>query len=375
MTKSTPCLPDTLPIKDIKWEELVPKISRAGRAIARYDGTLEGMVNSGVLLSPLTNNEAVLSSKIEGTQASLTEVLKHEAGEEFEENKQRDIHEILNYRKALLIAEDSLKDRTITLSLIRELHMILMSSVRGEEKNPGKFRDIQNWIGRKGCPIEQARFIPPSVIKMKEALDNLEQFIAADFSDPLVQLALIHAQFEIIHPFEDGNGRLGRMLIPLFLYQKQELQRPVFYLSEYMEANDREYRDRLLAITEEKDWHGWIVFFLDAIHEQAVNNTKKAKQIHDLYEKMKLVFSDITKSQFSLAALDAFFSMPVISATSFQDKAHIKNKATSNTILKSLYEAGVITMTRPAAGSRPAIYAMPELINIAEGRNVFVKEG
>ena len=375
MTSKKPCIPDHLPLDNINWESLVSKISRAGRAIARYDGTLEGMINAAVLLSPLTDNEAVLSSKIEGTQVSLMEVLEHEAGEEFTDNKQKDIHEILNYRKALLVAEGHIKQRkTITLSLVRELHAMLMDSVRGKDKSPGKFRDTQNWIGKKNCPIEQARFVPPDILKMKESLDNLEKFIASDFDDPLVQLALIHAQFEIIHPFEDGNGRLGRMMIPLFLYQKKELQRPVFYLSEYLESHDDEYRDLLLGITKNGNWHDWIAFFLDAIYEQAIVNTEKAKQIHNLYEQMKIRFADVTKSQFALAALDTFFAVPIINGTRFQEKAQIKNKATSNTILKALHESGVITMTRAAAGNRPAVYAMPELINIAEGRDVFVKK-
>ncbi len=369
-----PCLPDILPLDNIQWDILVQKIGMAGKAVARFDGTLDGMVNSAVLLSPITNNESVLSSKIEGTQASVTEVLQFESGEEFGLEKEKDINEILNYRHALLLAEDSIKERGITLSLIKELHQVLMNSVRGENKNPGEFRAHQNWIGEKNCKIGQARFIPPNPIKMIECLENLIAFINLDFKDPLVQLAVIHAQFEIIHPFSDGNGRLGRMLIPLFLYQKKELQRPIFYLSEYLEEHDEEYRDRLLAITCNNDWHGWIEFFLEAVYVQAQRNTEKAKKIHTLYEQMKIVFTEVTKSQYALVALDTFFNRPIISATKFSEEAGLNDKkTTANTILKSLHDHNIICRTRKGSGRRPSVYAMPELINIAEGKDIFIK--
>lgn len=314
MSRST-SIPDTLPVEGLDWQRLAPYTSKAMLAVARYDGTLDGMVNAAVLLSPVTNQEAVLSSRIEGTQASLTEVLKHEAGEQYSEAKRGDIKEIVNYRRALLTAEEVLKDRPVTLSLIRELHAMLMEDVRGGDKTPGAFRTDQNWIGPKGCKIEEARFVPPSPLMMRDALENLEGYIASDDIDPLVQLAIVHAQFEIIHPFNDGNGRLGRMLIPLLLFQKGVLQRPMFYLSEYLEASDQEYRDRLLAITNNGDWQGWVEFFLWAVHKQADSNTAKAKRIHALYDEMKAHVRDITHSQFAVAALDAFFTRPILNTS------------------------------------------------------------
>lgn len=371
MTNETkkPCVPDTLPF-EVEWKSLVSLVGQAGRAIARYDGTLEGIVNSAVLLSPITLKEAELSSKIEGTQATLVEVLQHEAGEEYEEEKNRDIKEIMNYRTALLIAEEYLEDRPLSLALIRELHEILMDSVRGKDKKPGAFRDNQNWIGKPGDPIERARFVPPEPLVMEASLDNLQNFMAGEFEDPLVQLAIIHAQFEIIHPFNDGNGRLGRMLIPLFLYQKKVLQRPVFYLSEFLEEHDEEYRDRLLAITEDGDWQGWISFFLKATMIQAERNTDKAKKIHELYERMKAEFIDVTNSKYALTALDAFFSQPIIRATDFYEKVGV-TKVTGHNILKALREAGLITVSREGRGQTAAVYVLPELINVSEGRTVF----
>ncbi len=366
-----PCIPDDLPI-EIKWQpSLVNLVSLANRAIARYDGTLEGIVNSAVLLSPITVNEAVLSSKIEGTHATLGEVLQHEAGESFEKEKSIDIQEIINYRKALLTAEHYLEDRTISMSLVRELHSILMDSVRGENKNPGAFRIDQNWIGRPGQDMDKARFIPPAPLIMKASLDDLEKFIFSDIEDPLVQLAIIHAQFEIVHPFNDGNGRLGRMLIPLFLYQKKVLQRPVFYLSEFLEQNDAEYRDRLLAITEDGDWNGWIAFFLKGIVTQAQINANKAKQIHDLYERMKGEFTQVTNSKHALVALDVFFSKPIINASVFYKETEIPTKVTANNILRMLTEADLIKIISEGKGQKPTVYVMPELINISEGRKVY----
>jgi len=206
---------------------------------------------------------------------------------------------------------------------------------------------------------------------MGGALDNLQAYIASEDIDPLVQLAVVHAQFEIIHPFKDGNGRLGRMLIPLLLFQKGVLQRPVFYLSEYLEEQDQEYRERLLAITDAGDWQSWIEFFLRALHHQAIRNTKKAKEIHALYEMMKARFVDITHSQYASAALDAFFTRPIINSRSFLDLSRMENRGTANALLRGLVNEGVIRVAREAAGRRPAIYIFPALINICEGREVF----
>lgn len=365
-----PCIPHQLPISGLNWESLSEHTYKATSELTRFDGTLDVMINPAVLLSPLTVREAVLSSQIEGTQATLVEVLRNEAGEQYNEEKNKDIQEIRNYRKALLMGEKSLAERPITLQLIREMHAMLMTGVRGEDRNPGQFRGDQNWIGKKGTPIEQARFIPPSPVIMHEHLEKLQAFMSSDYKHPLVQLALVHAQFEIIHPFKDGNGRLGRMMIPLFLYQKRVLQRPMFYLSEYLEEADQIYRDRLLAITEENDWQGWIEFFLNAISIQAKRNNEKAKAIHALYERMKPLFADTTKSQFSQASLDAFFKMPIINSTDFMEVSGITKKPTANYILKKLETAGHIRTLKTGRAKTPAVYVLGELINVAEGKKV-----
>lgn len=362
-----PCIPDLLPIETLNWRRLVPLISLANQEIARFDGALRGMVNPDILMSPLRSQEAVLSSRIEGTQATLAEVLEHDAGTIFYSEKLQDIKEIINYRRALKIGVDMLQDRPITLSLIRELHQILMDSVRGKDKEPGRFRMEQNWIGPLGCTIEQARFVPPSPIVMNDFLENFEQFMHTDYDDVLIQLAFIHAQFEIIHPFKDGNGRLGRILIPLFLYQKHVIKQPVFYLSEYLEQNDRAYRDHLLAITAHQDWEGWIAFFLTGIVTQSRSNLSKAEAIHHLYQEMKDRFQKATNSRHVLAALDAFFATPILKSSDFVKSTGI-SRSQASVILDALCSAGIVELIRRATGPTPAYYRMTELLDIAEGR-------
>ena len=206
------------------------------------------MINPHILLSPLTNQEAILSSRIEGTQATVEEVLEHEAGKHHQGVKEQDIREILNYRNALLEVEGYLGSRSFSLGLILELHKILMDSARGQNKDPGSFRKEQNWIGSYGSTIEEATFIPPSPLKLHDYLEDWKKYFDMDDIDPLIQAAIVHAQFELIHPFEDGNGRIGRLLIPLFLLYKEVLSHPTFYISAYLEKYREEYYSCLQSI-------------------------------------------------------------------------------------------------------------------------------
>lgn len=366
-----PCQPQTLPLSDLRWREVLPLVGRANAALARYDGMLQTSPNSAILLSPITANEAVLSSKIEGTQATLDEVLEAEAGLLTSETRRSDIEEINNYRAAVSIAEAALTHRPITLSLLREVHQQLLQGVRGRDKTPGQFREDQNWIGRRGDPIEKARFVPPSPIILASALENWQAYIGLESEDPVLQTAIAHAQFEILHPFKDGNGRIGRMLIPLVLHQRQALSRPMFYMSEYLEAHRADYYDRLLGVTRDSDWHGWITFFLQGMVEQAEANLAKVRSIRDLYEETRKAVVEITHSQYAMAAVDAFFTRPIISGTSFADAAGFNNRVTANNMLRQLEGDGIITKLRTGGGRTPAIYALPRLINIAEGKPVF----
>jgi Fic family protein len=316
--------------------------------------------------------EAVISSRIEGTQASLEDVLQYEAdiddlnengGPEDKYNK--DIHEIRNYRKAMSAAVVKLGERPLSINLIKDLHRILLSDVRGQNKDPGEIRRRQNWIVSPGTPIENATFVPPDPFIILDALSDWEAYIHKEEKDITVQLALIKAQFELIHPFLDGNGRIGRMLVPLVLYDKKMLSEPTFYISSYFEKNRDIYYDRLHAISQEHDWNGWISFFLQALIEQSSENSKKAKEIINLYNSMKDKISSI-RNQYPIRALDAIFSKPIFSATYFGSRLG-QSKMTANRVLRELTEEGIIIVISESSGSRPTIFAFPQLLNITEG--------
>lgn len=359
--------PRKLPPETIEWAAHIPLIAQANAALARYDGILETMVNPGLLLSPLTTQEAVLSSRIEGTQATLEEVLEFEAepGRQVDPSRHSDIQEIINYRTAINRAVELLKERPICLNLILELHSILLDSVRGENKARGQFRKTQNWIGPAGCSMEEATFIPPAPNALPAALDDWEKYIHYEEKDRLVQLALVKAQFELIHPFLDGNGRIGRMLVPLFLFEKKILSSPMFYLSAYLERNRAQYYQALNAISEQEDWNGWIRFFLTAVIEQAKENVKKARAILNLYEEMKQDVPAITRSQYAIQAIDILFRRPIFRTTDFIKDSKIP-KHTAIRILNELESKGILKVLREGKGRRPAILVFKELIEITE---------
>lgn len=366
-----PATPPILPVTNLNWQKLMPLISRANAALGRYDGLLRSLPNAAVLLSPITTNEAVLSSRIEGTQATLEEVLLQDGGVDAAPERQADMEEVRNYRNALFLAESALEYRTISLSIIKELHQSLMQGVRGQDKTPGQFRIDQNWIGRPGCTMEEARFIPPNPLILPQALDAWAEYISSDIDDPVLQIAVVHAQFEILHPFKDGNGRIGRMLIPLLLFQRGLLSRPMFYLSEYLESNRQEYYDRLLRITDENNWQDWIEFFTNGVILQADKNLAKAQRILALYNELKTKFIEATHSQYAVPALDTFFRKPIINSTDFAARSGIPTRFTSNAILKSLTDLELIQIFRQGSGRNPNIYILSELLNIAEGRDIF----
>ncbi len=363
-------VPDGLPLKDLNYQKLFSLVGRANAELARYDGLLQGIPNPEVMLSPLTTQEAVLSSRIEGTQATVDEVLEQEAGLVKEGEKYKDIQEISNYRLALYSANAHLREYPIRLSFIRELHKILMNSVRGQDKKPGHFRMEQNWIGPRNCTIEEATFVPPSPLILSSCLDDWQNYVASDDSDFLLQTAVMHAQFELVHPFMDGNGRIGRILIPLFLYKKKVLSQPMFYLSEYLESNRDEHYERLQSISEHGDWDGWIAFFLKAVEEQSKHNGQRVKKIMKLYDEMKSRVQDVTHSQYSIYLVDAIFSKPIFRSSDLtkQFKAqHNIHTQTAFGLLRQLRDANILQELLPGRGRRAAVLCFPELIRLAEG--------
>jgi Fic family protein len=362
------------PPRDIDWARLVPLVGKANAALARYDGLVAAIPNARVLLSPLTTQEAVLSSKIEGTTVTMGEVLEIEAGADgdVDQPKRDDAEEIVNYRRALGFAAGALQDRPLSQHLLRETHALLMQGVRGRDKNPGAFRDEQNWIGPRGCTIDQARFIPIRQEHLLAGLDRWSAYVQnREEPDPLVQLAIIHVEFEALHPFKDGNGRLGRIIIPLFLYERRILSGPNFYMSGYLEARREQYVDSMRAVSRDGAWTEWCAFFLQGLIEQASENQDKAQAIIDLHARMHRKIAERTHSQFAGRAVDFIFSRPVFSTTHFVEGAGIPRE-TALRMLRVLRgdEAPILRTIREGSGRRPAVMAFPELLNIAEGRRV-----
>ncbi len=367
-----PADPQHLPLREIDWEPLIPLIVRANRSLAHYDGVLHGVPNPEVLLAPLTTEEAVLSSRIEGTQATLGEVYRFEAGEApAMESRRQDIGEILNYRRALRVAEKELRTRPFHLNLLLRLHAILLDSVRGQNKARGIFRTEQNWIGTSGTPLAQAAFVPPAPDALPVLLDNWEKYYHAQQPDALVQLAIVHAQFEILHPFLDGNGRLGRILIPLFLHEKEILHRPMFYLSAWLEARRDAYIEHLRPLGKEPGaWNRWITFFLTGLDEQARINSGKARNILDLYESMKLRTLALTRSQHAIPLLDQLFEKPVFEGSDLKFGERPPTRAAIFNLLRALRDGGVLKVMREGGGRHATIYAFADLINLCEGKQV-----
>jgi Fic family protein len=361
------------PPASLDWPRLIALVGPANAAIARYAGLLEGIPDPNVLLSPMTVQEAVLSSRIEGTQATMGEVLELEAqGYLFDDNtpKKADIREILNYRAALKEAVGLLETLPLSQRLMRETHCVLMQGVRGRAKDPGEYRRIPNWIGPEGCGIDQARFVPVSAERLPGAMDAWEKYLHSDEPDVLVQLAVLHAEFESIHPFLDGNGRLGRLLIPLFLFSRQLLSRPSFYLSEYFEHHRDEYYGRLLAISRDGDWTGWIAFFLKALIDQASINQARVQSILALYQRRKDWIIAETHSQYAVRALDWMFQKPIFKSSDFREMAGIP-KPTATRILRMCRDNSMLRELAEGSGQRAAILCFPELLNIAEGHDAF----
>ena len=359
------------PEERLDWPALIPLIGPAVAAVARYDGALAAIPNPRILLSPITLQEAVLSSRIEGTQATMGEVLEFEAGLEAETPERRaDIHEVVNYGVAMREAERMLGELPICQRVVRAAHRLLLSGVRGEGKSPGDYRRVPNWIGPPGCTMDEAVFVPVGADKLPAAMSAWERYMHDEAPDRLVQLAILHAEFEALHPFLDGNGRLGRMLVPLFLWQCGLISQPMFYISAYFEARREAYYEGLLAVSRDDDWTGWCRFFLEAVRAQAEENLAKARGILDLYEAMKGRVVEVTRSRYAIHILDWIFERPIFNSGSFTANAEVPGR-TARRLVAALGDDGILQVMRPGNGRRGAILVFPDLLNIAEGRDVF----
>jgi Fic family protein len=292
--------------------ELTRLLSDADRAVGRLDGVTSVLPNPDLFVAMYVRQEAVLSSQIEGTQSTLEDVLQFEIDLR-RVNRPKDVEEVVNYVRAMNFGLDRLKQLPLSLRLIREIHARLLEGVRGGERTPGEFRATQNWIGPENCTLAEATFVPPPVREMHEALGNLEKFLHDIAPYPaLIHCGLAHAQFETIHPFLDGNGRVGRLLITFLLCQRGVLQRPLLYLSHYLKARRAEYYDRLMAVRLSGDWEGWLKFFLRGVAEVSQAATQTSRAILSLREAHReLIGEKSRRSAISLRFLEYLFRQPI----------------------------------------------------------------
>lgn len=323
-------------------EPLSRLLSDADRCLGRLDGVASVLPNPDLFVAMYVRQEAVLSSQIEGTQSTLEDVLEFEADARGEEHP-RDVEEVVNYVRAMNFGLRRLHELPICLRLIREIHAELLQGVRGSERTPGEFRRSQNWIGPQGCTLNTAIFVPPPVHEMHQALDNLEKFLHGGETLPrLIHCGLVHAQFETIHPFLDGNGRVGRLLITFLLCQQGILGRPLLYLSYYFKAHRAEYYDRLNAVRLDGNWEGWLMFFLRGVYEVSQSATDTARAILRLRENHRERIASLGATSGSAARLlDYLFEQPIVSVRMVERRLECAY-ATANKLVEALVELGIV---------------------------------
>ena len=293
--------------------EMARLLSSAERALGRLDGVTTILPNPDLFLGMYVRQEAVLSSQIEGTQSTLEDVLRFEAGEKGQDEV-KDVADVVNYVAAMNHGLQRLPALPLSLRLIREIHERLLAGTRGGERTPGEFRRSQNWIGPHGCTLATATFVPPPVHEMQQALDNLGKFLhERDVLPPLMHCGLAHAQFETIHPFLDGNGRVGRLLITFLLCEQKILSQPLLYLSLYLKAHRQEYYDRLMAVRTDGNWESWLKFFLRGIQEVSASAAATAKAIIETRDRHRtLVSGKAANAAAGLKLLDYMFEHPML---------------------------------------------------------------
>ncbi len=354
-------LPPEVPLS---WP-LVRVLSDADRAVSELAGVARNLPNPHLLINPFLRREAVLSSRIEGTQASLSDLFVFEASERTEAPQSDDIEEVVNYIRALEYGLHYIRQgRRISLALLKEMHETLLRDVRGQDKSPGQFRTKQNWIAEGSRRLEHARFVPPPVPQMNDALDALESYIQAP-SDlpPLVRLALIHYQFETIHPFEDGNGRIGRLLITLLLCADGLLPEPLLYLSAYFERHRDDYVDRLLGVSQKNAWGEWMAFFLVGIAEQGRDGIRRAGRLMELRETYRRRLQGARVSALTLQLTDELFAYPAINIAQAAARLHVTRRAVALSLNKLLADGMLIEST---GKQRNRVFVAPAIIQIID---------
>jgi Fic family protein len=362
-------IPNPLPPALLFDGRLVRALSNADRALGELAGLGRTVANPDLLVRPFIRREAVLSSRIEGTQADITDLYAYEAGQLPLSGlgtavSEADVKEVLNYVHALEYGLERLDTLPISLRFLRELHERLMRGVRGDQATPGEFRRTQNWIGPPGCTLNNATYVPPPVTQMHEALDAFEKYLHSDDDlPPLVRLALIHYQFEAIHPFIDGNGRIGRLLISLLLVHWNLLPLPLLYLSAYFERHRPEYYDLLLAVSERGAWYEWLIFFLQGVAVQAEDANTKARRLQDLQLEWRNKLTRARSSTLLLHLAESLFDSPVITIPRAQRILDVTYRSAKLNVEK-LVAVGILSQTNDASYDK--VFVASDILEVVE---------
>lgn len=357
-------MPNPLP-PALSWTpDLVGALSEADRALGELAGLGKSLINPHLLIRPFVRREAVLSSRIEGTQASLADVYAFEAAHTPAAGGPSDVQEVVNYVAALELGLQRLDTLPMSLRLIRELHGRLMQGVRGDFQTPGEFRRSQNWIGPPGVLLRDATYVPPPAAEMMEVLGALERYLhAPDALPPLLRLGLIHYQFEAIHPFLDGNGRVGRLLITLLLCAWDLLPQPLLYLSAYFEQNRQTYYELLLAVSQRGAWEAWLEFFLRGVASQARDAVRRVGQLQALRETYREQLQAARAAARLLQVVDWLFVQPILTTRQVEAALEI-DFATAQRYIDQLVAAGLLREITGRARNR--IYRADEVLAVLE---------
>jgi Fic family protein len=351
-------LPPPLPPEIDMTPELVRALSDADRAIGELSGVGGWLPNPHILVSPFLRREAVLSSRIEGTIATVTDLALFEVDANAAEG--RDAQEVSNYVRALELATDPARSLPLSLRLLRDLHRILMTGARGRHKTPGEFRRSQNWIGPPGCLLNDSTFVPPPVDEMNAALHDLEVYLHSDDPMPsLIRIALVHYQFEAIHPFVDGNGRIGRLLVSLLVQEWGLLPSPMLYLSAFFESRRDEYYEHLLSVSTRGTWEAWIRFFLAGVSSQSRDVIDRARRLTELREDYHRRLQVTRASALLLALVDHLFERPAINISAAKDLLDVTFRAASQNVQR-LVAAGILQ--EMTGRERNRIYVASEIL-------------
>jgi Fic family protein len=337
-------------------------MSKADIALGTLSGMGETLPNPHLLIYPFIRREAVLSSRIEGTQSSLSDLMLFEATQV---EKRGDVREVQNYVRATEYGLKRLNELPLSLRFIRELHGVLMEGVRGGHATPGEFRQSQNWIGSAGATLNEATYVPPPVMEMQECLSQLEKFLHAGTRlPPLVEAALVHYQFEAIHPFPDGNGRIGRLLTTLLLCQRNVLSKPLLCLSAFFEQHRLEYYDLLLKVSSAGAWREWIEFFLKAVTEQSGDAVSRSRRLQEVQQRYTQLARDQRMSPTATQLVGLILMKPVLSTRTVQESFKITYQGAQKAI-KVLLKAGILIEI--TGRKRDRAYAANEVLKILDG--------